>query len=127
MQPVNWEEAVALVERGAHLHRRRWRLHLGASVVLGVAGAVALMWSTGVWFTVALVAVSSTVSALVLLIPARIAVSLIDRAVMAALCREEGCRAEVIAAATRLTAQGDRPAAALVKAIKVHGGLRSEG
>lgn len=124
--PVDWEAAVGLVRRGAGLRRRRWRLHLGAAFVLGVGAAIALSWSSWVWFTVPFVAVTSTVSALLLLIPARVAVSIIDRAMIAALCRDEGCRVDVIAAATRLTAQGMVPAAALTKAIKTHGGLRLE-
>jgi hypothetical protein len=127
VQPVNWEAAVALVERGARLRGRRWRLHLGAAAVLGTVNAFAQMWWGGAWFTALLVGMISTPAAMVVLIPARLVISLIDRGLMRAHCREEGCRADVIADAIGLTAKGEMPAAALVKTIKVHGGLRSEG
>lgn len=125
LNQMNWETAVALVEKGVRLRRRRWRLHLGAAAVLGVAGAGAFLWTpTGSLLTAMLVAVSSAVSALVVLIPARLVVSLIDRGLVAALCREEGFGVGVIAAAVGMSPTAERCEAALVQAIREKGSLR---
>lgn len=128
VQPLNWEAAVSLVNHGLRLRRRRWWLHLGAAAVLGVAGGVGFFFVPAAslltaLLTALLVALSSTLLALLLLTPARLVISLIDRAMLASLCREEGVRIDVVAAAVRLAATST-PAGALVQAIKVNGSLR---